>query len=218
MKDDRARQLISELMADPQAFDASGRAHELLQAYLEGFSPDTLRTLLRSDNMSVQRTAAFIASELGGQARTLLDDVVPLLSSVDRHIQNYAMEVLTVCSEGVNTEKFAHVARQLESADAGLRLQAMDLVSNATASQLEAAACSFQGDDRNQEAHRHGLRAAVSEEDIEVPAILAMLHSASPVTRRYGAIVARRLARRFPQLVQEVASTGDPELLAFLQD
>ena len=61
-------QLIEAMLADPIAFEEQGRANELLKHYFSGFPLDTLRPLLRSENVAVQRNASFIASELGSRA------------------------------------------------------------------------------------------------------------------------------------------------------
>lgn len=39
------------------------------------------------------------ASELGVKVTPLIDDVVPLVGATDRHVQWYAMEVLSVCAK-----------------------------------------------------------------------------------------------------------------------
>jgi hypothetical protein len=183
--------LIGELLNDPQRFDEAGRAYELLQVYFSGLPVDTLRPLLQSDNIWTQRTAAFVAAELGRESRPLIYDVVPLLKSRDRHVQDYAMQVLTVCCDGEYAEVFGHVVQKLESDDEGLRLQAMDLVGNADVAQLEAAA-RFLANQPSGETHQRGLRALATAELAAPEVIKALEEDRDPLVQRYGSIAAKR--------------------------
>ena len=53
-----AQQLIDEILADPIQFEAEGRANDLLHYYFNGFRLDTLRPLLKSSDVVVQRNAS----------------------------------------------------------------------------------------------------------------------------------------------------------------
>lgn len=186
--------LIDELLNDPQRFDEAGRAHDLLQAYFSELPVDTLRPLLQSDNIWIQRTAAFVAAELGARSQALVADVVSLLKSRDRHVQDYAMQVLTVCCDGDYAGEFGHVVKKLESDDEGLRLQAMDLVANADATQLEAAA-RFLANEPSGETHQRGLRALATVEQAGPDTIRALVEDPDPLVQRYGLIAAKRVSR-----------------------
>src|SRR5947209_7036251 len=92
--------LLRDLQDDPgKSFD-QGRAYDLLQAYFHGFPLDTLRPFLKSESLPARKAAAFVVSELGGQARELVDDVISLLGSHDRYLCYHALEVLSVCCDG----------------------------------------------------------------------------------------------------------------------
>jgi len=218
MDDQDGEQLVDELLADPRKFDDEGKAYALLQLYFKGFPVETLRPLLRSDNVFVQRSAAFVASELGGDSRNLVDDLIPLLSSVDRHVSWYAMEALTVCCKGEHIEKFAHVARMLESDDNALRGLAMRLVSNADVSQLEAAWRFFGAPDSYHRTHADALHALVAAHKVDPTFVVAMMHDPDPLIRRYGAIAAKRVLKKFPHLIMEAGSSVDSDLRRFHDD
>ena len=208
--------LVRELLADPQKFSDGGRAYQLLEAFFAGLPIETLRPLLASNNQLVQRAGAFVASELGSQGRDLVDDVIPLLQSPDRHVQHYAMEVLAVCCEGHHAGKFAHVVRMLESGDRGIRLEAMELMSKADPSQIEAAEHLFKAADQNDQVHRNGLRTLIgSEGGADVASAKEMIDSDDPLVRRYGAIAAKRLARLRPELMRLLSVADDPDLRDF---
>ena len=209
--------LIRELLSDPQRFDEAGRAYDLLQAYFEGFPVHTLRPLLKNEDPFIQRAAIFVASELGVESRDLIDDIIPLLASGDRYFQYNAMEVLAVCCEGVHSEKFVHVIFRLESDDDVLRALVMRLVSRADVSQLEAAG-RFVARDVSLQSHQEGLRILAAGESVEPGAVVAMIRTADPLLRRYGAIAAKRLLKRFPILMKEVGASHHADLCRFFED
>jgi HEAT repeat protein len=217
MADARGEQLIRDLLADPRKFGDEGRAYGLLQAYFEGLPLETLHPLLRSDDSLVQRAAVFVASELGSQAKGLVDDVIPLLHSGDRYLQYHAMEVLAVCCEAERAKEFAHVAQALESDDDVLRALAMRLISSADVSQLEAARRIFETPDSHHQTHDHALATLAEGNRVDPAIIVAMIHNADPLVRRYGAIAAKRLIREFPNLMTELESIDDADLRNFYQ-
>jgi hypothetical protein len=206
----QADQLIRELLADPPGFADSDRGYKLLQTYFKGAPLDTLRPLLRSGDLLIQREAVWVASELGAQAFPLLDDVVPLIDSGDRYLTFHAMESVTVCATGVRAPEFVHVVAKLEDPDEVLRSLSMFLMSNAETSQLVGAV-----EGELHRVHQEGLRllldASASDE-----AVLAFIHSDEPLRRRYGAVAAARLYERSPQLIDEVRTVEDGEVGSFL--
>ncbi|MCB9574281.1 MAG: hypothetical protein H6709_19545 [Kofleriaceae bacterium] len=176
-------------------FDERGRANELLQAYFEGLSTETLRPLLRSQDLWGLRSASFIAAELGPRSQPLLEDVIPLLASDDRHVQNYAMEVLTSCCTGAHAECFAHVVRKLASADEGIRKQALDQVARASRAQLEGALNVLERLP-GPPAHTHGLRVLLATDGRAVNVARAMSGDVDPLVRAYADVVLKRSQRR----------------------
>jgi hypothetical protein len=149
-----AQQLIDEMLANPRKFDDEGRAHDLLQHYFAGFPLETLRPLLRSNDRFVQRSASFIASELGIKSVGLVDDVIPLLRSTDVHVQYYAAEVLAVCCHGESAEKYRHIIELLEAPHEGLRELVRDLMGRADPSQRDVIRRYFESRGQLDEARR----------------------------------------------------------------
>ena len=203
----RAEQLINELLAEPSRFEAG---YKLLQTYLKGAPLETLRPLLRSGDLVIQREAVWVASELGRQAFPLLDEVVPLIDSGDRYLAFHAMESVTVCATGGRAPEFVHVVARLEDPDEVLRSLSMFLMSNAETSQLVGA---LEGELHS--VHQEGLRllldASASDE-----AVLSFIHSDAPLRRRYGAVAAARLYEKNPRLIDEVRTMEDGEVSSFL--
>jgi hypothetical protein len=206
----QADQLIGELLADPRGFANSGRGYKLLQTYFKGAPLDTLRPLLRSEELLIRREAVWVASELGAQAYPLLDDVVPLIDSGDRYLAFHAMESVTVCATGVRAPEFVHVVAKLEDPDNVLRSLSMFLMSNAETSQLVGA---IEGELHS--VHQEGLRLLLDASASD-DAVLAFIHSEEPLSRRYGAVAAARLYEKNPRLIDEVRTMEDGEVGSFL--
>lgn len=206
--------LIRELLADPAKFDRGGRAYVLLQAYFAHFPKETLRPLLRSNDVIVQRSAAFVISELGRDAASLVEDLPPLLRSSDPHVQWYAMEGLAVCSTGEHARLFAHVVLMLESANDPIRRLAMRLMTRVDVSQLAAVAGHFgRLQDERYRTHVLGLNVLAEVEPAE-SVIASMVGHVEPLTRRYGAIAVKRLRRPHPSVASLVRSSDDQDVRA----
>ena len=52
-------------------------------------------------------------------------------------------------------------------------------------------------------------------ERVEPGSVAAMIGSTDPLLRRYGAIAAKRLLKRFPTLMREVGGSDDGDLRRF---
>lgn len=215
LSDESDDRLIAKLLQSPEQFNDEGLAYQLLQRYFAGLPIDSLRPLLNDDRTAVHRSASFIASELGVKAIPIVEDVARLINSSDPHVQWYAMEVVTVCGTGVHAHLFVHVTDKLDAADGALRRLAMRLVAAADRTQLEAAQRALQSRGGEAEVHHRGIQAVVDADREDPVAISRMLADPNALTRRYGAIAARRLARLHPELMSQVRSSQDVDLAKF---
>lgn len=206
MSTNSGEKLIEELLADPEPFFEAGRGYDLLQEYFRGLPLDTLRPLLRSPDYPVQRVASFILTELGSKAVEVVEDALPLLALHDRNLSYDVLESIAVCSEYAHPEWLIHLAETLESDDDVLAKLAMFLLSQVSTSELAAAR-----DAATKPAHREGLDALLSDR-LDENAARTMLHDAKPLTRRYGAIAAKRL--NATSVVAEFPKSDDPAIQA----
>jgi len=208
-------QLINELLADPVDFDRRGTAYQLLQAYFHGLPVETLRPLLLHRNGLVRRAAMFVASELGHGARALIHDVVPLIRDLDPHIRWYAIEsVMASSSSGADADQFGYVIQELENEDDSMRRLAMRLVSNANQTQIEV--CSQRcGPIGSGALHEQGLLILLKGDSVDRNDVLRMLGAPDPLTRKYGAIAAKRLFNKCPQLLKDAALSTDHDVNRF---
>jgi hypothetical protein len=208
-------ELVKDLLANPKQFYDQGRGYALLQAFFAGAPHEILRTLLRSENFFVRRVAMFVTSELGIDARDLMDDVIPLLSSTDVYLQYYAMEVIAVCAHREQAPKFVLVVRMLEHSDERLRALAMYLMSRVDASLIVAAREVLMKDTSDSEVHLRGLGVLTAGQTVDPTVVSAMIGSTDPLARRYGAIGAKRVDHEYPALMKEVEASDDAELRVF---
>lgn len=210
MSESEAVALLEELLKNPTEFNERGRAYALLQEYFAGFPVETLRPLLRSEDGSIQRSAAFIVSELGVKGEALIAELPPLLVASDVHVVWYAMESLAVCSKGANAEKFGDVILMMESPREPIRRLAMRLMTRVQEEQLDAARRLFERQDARS-LHAEMLRVVLEREPAEA-CIASMINDPDPITRRYGAIAAKRNSLRFPGLIAAMRSSGDEDV------
>lgn len=212
--------LIGELLADPAAFKQRGRAYQLLEEYFEGLPMDTLRPLLAHKDILVKHAAVWVASELGHQACTLLDEVTPLIASDDRFLSYHALEVTIVCAIGDYVDRFIRVPQALESNDDVIRSLAMRLLTRADQTQLEAAARLAETETigSSSDVHRRGLSLLSTCESRDPDDVRRMLLEDDSIARMYGAIAAKRLRQRCPELLRMAAALSDASVSRFAEE
>lgn len=210
--------LIAELLANPSKFKQDGRAYQLLEEYFSGLSVDTLRPLLRHEDSLVRHAAVWVASELGDQASALLDDATPLIESNDRFQSYHALEIAAVCAIGPQVDRFVNVARGLESGDGVIRGLTMRLMSRADPSQLEAAAVASERDPACPEAHKRGLWLLAKGEQADSRDVRELLASDNRLALCYGAIAAKRLREKCPELLEHATTLPDATVSKFASE
>lgn len=213
--DSAAKQLIDQLLTDPKEFNETGNAYQLLQCFFKGFPVETLRPLLGHSDAFVRRSATFVTSEIGKNAKDLVRDIALLVRDPDPHTQWYALESVMVCAYGEDVDQFVFVVRELENKDDSIAVLTMGLMSNASSSQLEAAL---------EECHLLGASADIHEQGIScllnasAENIRNMLDDPEPLKRKYGAIGAKRLFSSFPTLLELASTNSDVSVRGFSKD
>jgi hypothetical protein len=207
--------LIAELLSDPVAFDEQGKAYQLLQRYFQGLSTETLRPLLTHPDGLVRRSASFVATELGDQACDLLEEVIPLVHDIDPYVQWGSLETIMLCSSNRAPDKLTLVIREFENHNDSIRRLAMRLSSKANQTQLESAfrLTASLGNSRPQ--HERGLSILLRGDTAHDSDVKEMLGSSELVTRKYGAVAAKRLFELYPNLLQDAAQNSDSDVSRF---
>lgn len=212
----RAAELIECLLADPGRFYDEGKSYDLLQEFFQGFPVMALRPLLSHPELVVRRVAVWLAAELGTQASVIISHVVPLLFETDRYVRYHALEAVMVCSHGENAGKFIHVVDAMTDKDPVIRRLAMRLVFRATDAQLKAAIEACAGSKSSAKLHEHGLKHLLQASVNSREDVLSMLNSPKPVIRKYGALLAKRIAASGDSTDIFEAKREDDEVRQFL--
>lgn len=212
---DRGQQLIDELLTDSTKFYEEGKFYDLLQEYFEGFPLNTLRALLSNEDHMVKRAAIWVVAELGEDANELINDVIPLLNYKERYIKYYAIESIMVFTNSVNFSRFEHIIYMLHDDDPAIRQLAMRMVSNANESQLEATLQSITADKPYANTHKFGLNTLLNANLIDEEALRRMIDDNNVLTKKYGAIVSKRLLKNYPNLIKYASSSDDPDVKEF---
>ena len=205
--------LLEELLADPLRFSDSGRTIHLLQAYFDGFSKETIRPLLRCENAWVQQSVAFVCSELGKAATSLVNDFPGLVTSTNKHIAWYAMEVIAVCATDDTVYLFFKVLEQLENHTDALRRLAVRLASRVDVAESLAARTHFETQKHSFDLHVRCLN-VVADERADEQSLAALLEADEPMARRYGSIGAIRFRAQFPQVLALARDSADADVHA----
>jgi uncharacterized membrane protein len=214
----RGSQLISEMLTNSEEFYKKGKSYQLLQEYFDGFPIETLKPLLNSSNNFIQRSVAWIVSELGVEASGMIRDIVKLLDVDDQFVRYHALESIMICSFGEKVNEFINVIHSLEADNGVIRVHAMTLISNANSLQLNAAIHSLTDHSETKESHLEGLSALLKADSLNPEFILNMIMHIDSVKRKYGAILAKKLMQKFPKLIFHVAMSEDTDLRNFYQE
>jgi len=210
--------IIGELLADPVAFKRYGRAYQLLDEYFGGLAVDTLRPLLRHENILVKHAAVWIASELGSQACSMLNDISLLVDSNDRFLTYHVLEIIAVCATGKRVDRFIEIPRALESQDGIIRALAMRLLARADAEQLKAAASLVVRLESNRTSHRCGLLLLADCESRDSEEIRRFLYADNLIERVYGVVAFKRVRGKFPALLDAALELPDPDVSRFVRE
>jgi hypothetical protein len=200
-----ADRLVAELLFTPEEFEQRGLANELLKQFLRGYPIIELQTLLRHPDGGVKRAAIWIASELPSYAPALLGDAVRAISSPDRYVRYYALDVVVLGAVGEFEEEYAQVVLALDPA---VKDHALFLVSSATNDRLLAA---MRGIEKLNPSSYHlaGLRALMEAPSVSPKKIEDMIEADSEVDRLYGLAIAERSYGAYPDLLQIAARSND---------
>ena len=207
--------LTDELLSDPEKFFDQGKAYILLQEYFKGYPLKTLRVLLNHKDPMVQKSAIWVTSELGREAYPLICEAIHLIDSDERYIQYHALEIVMVCSFGENANKFIHVVRSLKCDDEVIRILVMRLISNADIPRLEAGIRQLKPEDPTDKIHLHGLRCLLEIDKFDEKRVVQMLDAPDPLLRKYGAIAAKILSKKYSGILEYAVSSNDSDICRF---
>ncbi|MEK8019040.1 MAG: hypothetical protein VSS75_019395 [Candidatus Parabeggiatoa sp.] len=198
-----ARLLGSSSSSDKQ--HKQGLNHLIKDELLE---PKQVLRMINDNSPLVRKYGAIAAKRLIEKSPELIANAT---SSVDRDVRKFSLKE---CSFSENDNLFVHVVRSLQSDDEGIRVLVMHLMYKAYLSQLEAAA-QLLGSSRSDKLHLNGLHHLLKGSLLNPEQVLRMIDDKEPLVRRYGAIAAKRLIQKFPELIAHAAASTDIDVCKF---
>jgi len=210
---ERAKELMDRLTTDPRSPLAGVWMNDLLAEFHRGYPLENLRFLLHNDNTELVKVGAWIASELGEKGKPLLNDVSPLLQHPESKVRFSAINCILLWADPSTGAELASVVRLIEDPESRVRWKVMDFLSRATREQL-AAALSYLEATNPQSKNILGLRLLLTGADRPEEATAA-LHDQDGLMRKYGVVLARRVAEINKDPLLYAASIDDPDVKDF---
>jgi hypothetical protein len=187
----RCDSLLQRIL-DGGAKDDDGKLlAELLKGLFEGYPPEELRVLLRHSDPFIVECGVWLASELGGRARPIFPDLVPLLRFTSPWVRSEVVICLLVCADPFSDGKaLAAGASLIVDPEQSVRWHACEFLQRASLEHLRAATRFL---DEEQPEVSFGVSWLLTPEANSDDAVGQMLGHASPILRRFGVVAAARL-------------------------
>jgi hypothetical protein len=191
-------------------------AYDLLTEFQRGYPLANLRCLLQSDDNRVVKAGAWILSEMGNQAASLIDDMAPLLTHEDPQVRGYALDSVLLGASSRDGRVVSTAVGLVDDPDPAVRWAALWFLTRSQAEQLEAALS---------ETSDCGLSECVRwlRDSLSMPQTcdraLAALSEIDWRTRAFGAAAAARLAQAGDdRAIRAAAESEDLEIAQFAGD
>ena len=208
--------LIEDLKNDPEKFCHDGKkSYQLLQEYFNGLSKDTLRELFHFENKFIRQYAIWITSELGRKGTDLLKEVVPLINDSDYYINYHAMQIVAGHANGKYFDEFITVISFLEHSDPQIRLSVMHIISGLSGSRIHEAYAYLANKKNLSNSHEKGLLSLTDVNALNLSEITQMVVSDIAIIRKYGIIAAKKLYKKYPQIINEAVNNADEDVRGF---
>ena len=207
----KADSLLAKLL---NGEDPDGQlSNDLLVQFQRGYPLHQLRHLLGSENKDAVRIGAWIAAELGSSARPLFAEVVELLRHSYINVKLWALESLTAMAGEGDGVAVNQALDLLENSVSSIRWKVMEFLSLVRYSALRAAFLITPAEERKRKSDLQLLIDSAASGDAQT--VSRQLLSHDPVTRRYAAAAAARLAECNADPLQKAVNSADPEIKQF---
>lgn len=207
--------LIESLKNDPEKFYNEGKSYQLLQEYYKGLPKDTLRSLFYFESKWIRRAAVWITSELGENGIDLLKEVLTQINDSDHYICGYALQIVAAhaCNEYI--DDFIKVFSFLEHSNQKIRFIVMDIISGLSVSRIQEACEYSENKKLLSDSHKKGLLSLLNINTLALSEITKMIDSDDAVIRKYGVIIAEKLYKKYPQIINEAVNVQDLDISEF---
>lgn len=189
-------------------------SNELLNAFFDGYPLEKLVPFLRSEDAEMVKVGAFIAGELGADARPLLPELVPLLEHSNKRVRYDTLGAVLCAATGKDGDAVARAIMLVNDPEQAVRKNALDFLARADREQLSAASTHLVDSEL---ASRLSWLIEVEDptraSDVEIESMRA---SEDKLVRWFAAVAAARAYRRNPALLSHMVIGHDEELGAFV--
>ena len=211
---ERAEELTERLVADPRSSLAGAMMNDLLAEFHRGYPLENLRSLLQNDNTDVVKAGAWIASELGETGKPMLNDVSPLLQHADSRVRFSVIDCILLWADPSKGRELASVVNLIDDPESRVRWKVMEFLSRASREQL-AAALQYLEMTNPQSKNIRGLRLLLGSSAETPKEATAALRDQDELMRKYGAVLARRVAGIDKEPLLYAASIDDADVKDF---
>lgn len=215
MSKERGDELVDRLLLggdDPEADGAA--AYELLREIFAGYSTERLAELIHSSSGSAVDAGAWIVSELGTGAVSMLDEVSTLLEHPNRRARFHAIDAVHSSARAEHGAIVAKAVSLISDPDKAVRWRVLYFLTWATIEQLRAGAQNLEG--RIGELTAWLANTGTGEADAND--VLARLESPDQMSRLFAAAAAGRLAEHDRGPLERAAASTDVEIGAFAEE
>ena len=194
--------------------DDDDLANELLKSIWAGYPVENVSRLLHARSDEAVKAGAWVLSELGADATSMLFEVDFLLRHSVRHARFFALDVALVCATEQHGELIARAISLVGDEDGAVRWKALRFLGRAGAAQLAAGAVALED-----------VRLRELVEWLAVPAggigsqqdVVQRLDDQDDLVRLFAVAAASREAGNSLGLVLAADST-DPDVAGFARD
>ena len=189
-------------------------AHALLAEFFAGLPIVELRPLLLSENEETVKTAAWIASELGGNAQPLLPELEELLGHPSKYVRFFLLDAVLAAATDANGPLIAKAVGLISDPEVSVRWKTMNFLTRANPAQLVAACAPLAGT-----ATADLVTWLVDLRKPSASALIAeRLRADDRTTRLFAAVAAARIAADGSSALQNAAQSTDSEVSSFAQE
>lgn len=209
MDETNGLRLIEKLKQDPENFRKERRGYQLLEAYFNGLSTDTLHDLLRYEDKYIRELTLWIISELGETtAKDFLEEAAIQMNDDNPAIYYRSSEIVACYGTDKYMDDFMRVFAFFEHSNAKIRDLSMFIISGLSERLKEAYAYSVSGKILG-DSHEKGLLSLIHINTLTASDITAMLNSDDSIIRKYGVIAAGKVYEKYPDIIQESVNSED---------
>jgi hypothetical protein len=211
LKDQRGDELIERLLAGA----ADDSANELLKEVFAGYPAEHIRRLIGSDQPTAAKAGAWLISELGPDARTLMSDVSALLDHPVRDVRFWSVDAVIGGADSGQGAIIAKAVALIGDPDEAVRWKVLQLLARAPRASLDASTPHLE----NLELRRHvDWLLGIGADSLNMKDVADRLASSDKLTRMFAVAAAARLAPESRDTLERATAAEDREISSFARD